>query len=42
MSEFGDKLNEALNAKNTRSCSHFESGTYLNENIWVGIYAKEN
>lgn len=28
--------------KNTRSCSRFESGTYLNENIWVDIYAKEN
>lgn len=28
--------------KNIRSCSRFESGTYLNENIWVDIYAKEN
>ena len=28
--------------KNTRSCSRFESDTYLNENIWVDIYAKEN
>ena len=28
--------------KNIRSCSRFESGTYLNKNIWVDIYAKEN
>lgn len=28
--------------KNIRSCSRFESNTYLNENIWVDIYAKEN
>lgn len=28
--------------KNIRSCSRFESDTYLNKNIWVDIYAKEN
>ena len=30
--------------KNIRSCSRFnlKSGTYLNKNIWVDIYAKEN
>ena len=28
--------------KNIRSCSRFESGIYLNKNIWVDIYAKEN
>lgn len=28
--------------KNIRSCSRFESNIYLNKNIWVDIYAKEN
>lgn len=28
--------------KNIRSCSRFKSNIYLNENIWVDIYAKEN
>ena len=28
--------------KNIRSCSRFKSDIYLNENIWVDIYAKEN
>lgn len=28
--------------KNIISCSEFKSVTYLNENIWVNIYEKEN
>lgn len=38
----GDNRRTPILRKNIISCSEFKSVTYLNENIWVDIYEKEN